>query len=102
LICSRITLLKALSTNFPEHRTLHQGAPVGRSMDGSLRTFGALHLAAALAEGLTLVTRIREFARAGKRHKVQHLTDQVNDSNFDMGSQAMRSDRRDAPRSRQY
>src|SRR6266516_2554056 len=33
------------------------------SMDSSLRTLDALHLAAALAEGLTLVTADREFAR---------------------------------------
>ena len=43
------------------------------SMDGSLRTLDALHLAAALAEGLTLVTTDREFARAGKRHKASTL-----------------------------
>lgn len=39
------------------------------SMDSSLRTLDALHLAVALSEGLTLVTADREFARAGKRHK---------------------------------
>jgi predicted nucleic acid-binding protein len=43
------------------------------SMDSSLRTLDALHLAAALAEGLTLVTADREFARAGKRHKANTL-----------------------------
>jgi len=43
------------------------------SMDRSLRTLDALHLAAALAEGLTLVTADREFARAGKRHKANTL-----------------------------
>jgi len=39
------------------------------SMDSALRTLDALHLAAALAEGLTLVTADREFARAGKRQR---------------------------------
>ncbi len=43
------------------------------SMDGSLRTLDALHLAVALAEGLTLVTADREFARAGKGHKARTL-----------------------------
>ena len=43
------------------------------SMDSALRTLDALHLAAALAEGLTLVTADREFARAGKRHKANTL-----------------------------
>jgi predicted nucleic acid-binding protein len=43
------------------------------SMDRGLRTLDALHLAAALAEGLTLVTADREFARAGKRHKARTL-----------------------------
>jgi len=43
------------------------------SMDSSLRTWDALHLAVALAEGLTLVTADREFARAGKRHKATTL-----------------------------
>ena len=43
------------------------------SMDSSLRTLDALHLATALAEGLTLVTADREFARAGKRHKADTL-----------------------------
>jgi len=43
------------------------------SMDSSLRTLDVLHLAAALAEGLTLVTADREFARAGKRHKANTL-----------------------------
>jgi predicted nucleic acid-binding protein len=43
------------------------------SMDSALRTLDALHLAAALAEGLTLVTADREFARAGKRHKARTL-----------------------------
>jgi hypothetical protein len=37
------------------------------SMGRSLRTLGTLRLATALAEGLTLVTADREFARAGKR-----------------------------------
>jgi predicted nucleic acid-binding protein len=39
------------------------------SMDNSLRTLDALHLAAALTEGLTLMTADRQFARAAKRHK---------------------------------
>jgi predicted nucleic acid-binding protein len=43
------------------------------SMDSSLRTLDALHLAVALLEGLTLVTADREFARAGKRHKASTL-----------------------------
>jgi uncharacterized protein len=43
------------------------------SMDSSLRTLDALHLAVALSEGLTLVTADREFARAGKRHKANSL-----------------------------
>jgi uncharacterized protein len=43
------------------------------SMDSSLRTSDALHLAAALAEGLTLVTADREFARAGKRYNSNTL-----------------------------
>ena len=43
------------------------------SMDSALRTLDALHLAVALAEGLTLVTADREFARAGKRHKANTL-----------------------------
>ena len=43
------------------------------SLDSSLRTLDALHLAAALAEGLTLLTADREFARAGKRHKANTL-----------------------------
>jgi uncharacterized protein len=43
------------------------------SMDSALRTLDALHLAAVLAEGLTLVTADREFARAGKRHKARTL-----------------------------
>jgi len=43
------------------------------SMDRALRTLDALHLAVALAEGLTLVTADREFARAGKRHKANTL-----------------------------
>jgi predicted nucleic acid-binding protein len=43
------------------------------SMDSSLRTLDALHLAAAVAEALTLVTTDREFARAGKRHKANTL-----------------------------
>jgi predicted nucleic acid-binding protein len=42
-------------------------------MDSSLRTLGALHIAVALAEGLTLVTADREFARAGKRHTASTL-----------------------------
>jgi len=42
-------------------------------MDSPLRTLDALHLAATLAEGLTLVTADREFARAGKRHKASTL-----------------------------
>ena len=43
------------------------------SMDSSLRTLDALHLAVALSEGLTLVTADRELARAGKRHKANSL-----------------------------
>ena len=43
------------------------------SMDSALRTLDVLHLAVALAEGLTLVTADREFARAGKRHKANTL-----------------------------
>jgi uncharacterized protein len=43
------------------------------SMASALRTLAALHLAVALAEGLTLVTADREFARAGKRHKANTL-----------------------------
>ena len=43
------------------------------SMDTSLRTLDALHLAVALSDGLTLVTADREFARAAKRHKADTL-----------------------------
>jgi predicted nucleic acid-binding protein len=43
------------------------------SVDSSLCRLDALHLAAALEEGLTLVTADREFARAGKRHKANTL-----------------------------
>lgn len=43
------------------------------SMNSSLRTLDALHLAVALLEGLTVVTGDREFARAGKRHKADTL-----------------------------
>lgn len=43
------------------------------SMESALRTLDALHLAAALAEGLTLVTADREFARAAKQHKARTL-----------------------------
>jgi predicted nucleic acid-binding protein len=43
------------------------------SMDSSLRTLDALHLAAALAERLTLVTADREFSRAGKRYNSNTL-----------------------------
>jgi hypothetical protein len=43
------------------------------SINASLRTLDALHLAVALSEGLTLVTADREFARAGKRHKADTL-----------------------------
>jgi predicted nucleic acid-binding protein len=43
------------------------------SMDSSLRTLDAWHLAAALAEGPTLVPADREFARAGKRHNANTL-----------------------------
>ena len=43
------------------------------SMVSALRTLDALHLAVALAEGLTLVTADREVARAGKRHKANTL-----------------------------
>ena len=39
------------------------------SMDSSLRTLDALHLAVALIEAITLVTADREFASAAKRHK---------------------------------
>jgi predicted nucleic acid-binding protein len=38
------------------------------SMDSSLRTLDALHLAAASAEALSLMTVDREFARAAKHH----------------------------------
>jgi uncharacterized protein len=43
------------------------------SMDSSLRTLDALHLAVALSERLALVTADREFAQAGKRHKANIL-----------------------------
>jgi predicted nucleic acid-binding protein len=43
------------------------------SLDSSLRTLDALHLAVALSEGLTLMTADREFARAGKRQKANTL-----------------------------
>jgi predicted nucleic acid-binding protein len=43
------------------------------SMDSSLRTLDALHLAAAFAEALTLMTTDREFARAAKRHGANTL-----------------------------
>lgn len=38
-------------------------------MDSSLRTLDALHLAATIAEGLTLMTADRDFARAAKMKK---------------------------------
>jgi uncharacterized protein len=43
------------------------------SMNSSLRTLDALHLAGALSERLALLTADREFARAGKRHKASIL-----------------------------
>ncbi len=43
------------------------------SMDSSLRTLDALHLAAAIAEALTLMTADREFAKAAKRHKIEAM-----------------------------
>jgi predicted nucleic acid-binding protein len=43
------------------------------SLDSSLRTLDALHLAVALSEGLRLMTADREFARAGKRQKANTL-----------------------------
>ncbi len=43
------------------------------SMENALRTLDALHLAAALTEGLTLVTADHEFARAAKHYKARTM-----------------------------
>jgi uncharacterized protein len=40
------------------------------SLDSSLRTLDALHLAAAMAETITIMTADRYLAKAAKRHKV--------------------------------
>jgi uncharacterized protein len=40
------------------------------SLDSSLRSLDALHLAAAMAETITMMTADRDLAKAAKRHKI--------------------------------
>jgi predicted nucleic acid-binding protein len=53
-----------------KHVGIKQARQLLGSLDSSLRTLDALHLAAAMAETITIMTADRDLAKAAKRHKV--------------------------------